>query len=147
MSKYNPDDIVLPRQMYANRMRTPDGTILQSFHRHDYKEYVDTISNETYVIDGGIDYVRGSINKVPAEDLIVYVDDPFEVKREIPVWGTYGKDGKQQLRWISVAEMETAHIQALLSPNMYVAKSIKDVLKEEIQLRDTNFDPDLGEGC
>ena len=129
--KYDPDSIELPRKVYASRIRTPDGTILQSFHRHDYKEHDDVVSGETYVIDGGIDYFRGSINKVPAEDLTVYVDDPFEVKREVPVWGTYGKNGDKELRWVSVSEMEDAHIEALVNPNMYVARAIKEVLLEE----------------
>ena len=128
---YDVDSIELPRKVYASRIRTPDGTILQSFHRHDYKEYKDTVSGETYIIDGGIDYFRGSINKVKAEDLTVYVDDPFEVKREVPVWGTYGKNGDKELRWVSVSEMEDAHIEALVNPNMYVARAIKEVLLEE----------------
>lgn len=134
IKEYTPDDIKLPRQMYASRIRTPDGTILQSFHRHDYKEYQDA-NGETYMIDGGIDYIRSSINKVPAEYLTVYVDDPFEVKREVPVWGTYGKSGKESLRWVSVAEMEDKHIEALLDPAMYVAKRIKDVLINEVEYR------------
>ena len=87
------------------------------------------------MIDGGIDYIRSSINKVPAEDLTVYVDDPFEVKREVPVWGTYGKSGKESFRWVSVAEMEDSHIEALLDPAMYVTKRIKDVLIAEVEYR------------
>ena len=129
--EYDPDSITLPRRMYSSAMKTPDGTILQSFHRHDYKTHVDTITGETYMIDGGIDYIRCSVNQVPAEMLTVYEDDPFEVKREIPVWGTYGKSGKESFRWVSVAEMEDGHIEALLDPAMYVRRSIKDVLLEE----------------
>lgn len=136
------------KQIYASRLKTPDGTILQSFHRHDYKEHVDAVTGETYMIDGGVDYIRCSINQVPAEMLTVYEDDPFEVKREIPVWGTYGKDGKESFRWISVAEMVDAHIEALLDPAMYVRKSIKDVLLEERARRGYNkIDIELGEGC
>jgi hypothetical protein len=123
------------KQMYASRLRTPDGTILQSFHRHDYKEHVDAVSGETYMIDGGIDYIRSSVNTAQPEWMIVYTDDPFEVKREVPVWGTYGKSGKEDFRWISVADMEDDHIKALLDPAMYVRKSIKDVLKEEAKNR------------
>lgn len=147
MKEYDPKSIVLPRQMYANRIRTPDGTILQSFHRHDYKEYTDTVSGETYILDGGIDYIRGSVNMVPAESLVVYTDDPFEVKREVPVWGTIGKDGKQPFRYISVAEMETGHIMALLEPNIYVRMSIKEVLKQELKNRDIDVEIETGEGC
>ena len=123
------------KQLYASRLRTPDGTILQSFYRHDYKEHVDVVSGETYMIDGGIDYIRSSVNTVQPEWMIVYTDDPFEVKREVPVWGTYGKSGKEDFKWVSVAEMEDGHIKALLDPAMYVRKSIKDVLKEEAKNR------------
>lgn len=118
-------------EMYANRIKTPDGTILQSFHRHDYKEHIDAVSGETYMIDGGVDYVRTSFNSIQSECMTVYTDDPFEVKRDVPVWGTYGKSGKEDFRWVCVAEMEDDHIKALLDPAMYVRKSIKDVLKEE----------------
>ena len=113
------------KQIYASRLKTPDGTILQSFHRHDYKEHVDTVTGETYVIDGGTDYIRTSINEVQPEWMIVYTHDPFEVKREVPVWGTYGKSGKGDFRWVSVAEMEDDHIRALLDPAMYVRANLR----------------------
>ena len=54
--------------LIANRIQTPDGTILWSRYTHDYLEYQDD-NGETYVLDGGTDYQRGSVNKVPAKDL------------------------------------------------------------------------------
>lgn len=133
-------------EVYASRIKTPDGTIIQSFHRHDYKEYTDA-NGETYMLDGGTDYMRSNINKVPFENISVYTYDPHEVKRLVPVWGTYGKDGKQPFKYISVSEMEDAHIMALLEPNMYVKRSIKDVLKQELKLRNINVEIEDGEGC
>lgn len=137
---YNSDNMSFPEQVYASRIRTPDGTILQSFYRHNYVEHVDAISGETYMLDGGIDYCRTSVNKIPAESLAVYNKDSFEIKREIPVWGTYGKSGKEKLRWISVAEMEDDHILTLLEPTMNIRKGIKDVLIEEAKCRQLDID-------
>lgn len=96
-------------------IQTPDGTILESTHRHDYRTHTDSIAGETYMIDGGIDYRRGSINKVPAKDLSVYISDGHEKVREVVLWGTYGKNGDQPFKRIKLMDMETEHIKACLS--------------------------------
>lgn len=123
-------------KIYANRIQTPDGTIMQSFNRHDYKEYTDTITGEIYMIDGGTDYIRMSINTVPPTMLTVYESDPHPVKRTIPVWGTYGKLGDQPLEYISVAEMELDHILAILDLP-YTPESFKATLYAELDYRRT----------
>ena len=41
-------------KIVANRIRTPDGTILESKHRHDFV----SCSCESIFIDGGTDYIR-----------------------------------------------------------------------------------------
>lgn len=122
------------RTIYASQIRTPNGTILRSQHRHDYKTYTDA-NGETYMIDGGYDYFRSSVNRVPAENITVYTDDPHEIKREIPVWGTYGKNGDEPYRVISVAEMTDAHMSALLDLG-YVRSAIVDTILEEIKYRE-----------
>ena len=60
-------------QLISNKIRTPDGTILQSFNRHDYKTYIDANGFE-YMVDGGIDYLRRIIvDDAPYEELSVSV--------------------------------------------------------------------------
>jgi hypothetical protein len=122
------------RTIYASQIKTPDGTILRSQHRHDYKTYTDA-NGETYMIDGGYDYFRSSVNRVPATNITVYTDDPHEIKREIPVWGTYGKNGDDSYHVISVAEMTDAHMSALLDLG-YVRPAIVDTILEEIKYRE-----------
>ncbi len=48
-------------KILRSRMRTPDGTILESKHRHDYVTHLDANGNE-YMLDGGLAYVRSSAN-------------------------------------------------------------------------------------
>ena len=48
-------------KILSNRMRTPDGTVLESKHRHDYVAYLDANGKE-YMLDGGLAYVRSSAN-------------------------------------------------------------------------------------
>lgn len=119
-----------------NAIKTPDGTILWCQNRHDFKTYFDTISKETYMNDGGGYYCRRSVNKVPYEDLSVYTTDPFEIVRQAKFWGSYGKDGKQPKVILSLAEMETEHIEAILK-NAFPSEEVKPLFVQELKYRTT----------
>jgi hypothetical protein len=100
-------------QYARNALKTPDGTILESHGRHDYISHIDK-NGETYMTDGGLSYIRRSVNKENYEDLSVSATAPFETIRESFSWGTYGKDGKQPLTWKLLKDMESDHIYAVL---------------------------------
>ena len=53
-------------------MRTPDGTILESKHRHDYVTHLDANGKE-YMLDGGLAYVRSSA--YGDEEMLTVYDD------------------------------------------------------------------------
>ena len=72
----------LPHEIVLNRIKTPDGTILESIYTHHYNDHCDLKSGEYYFIDGGNDYTRTSVNECPAEHIPVYADDDFLVVRE-----------------------------------------------------------------
>lgn len=123
------------QKLVANRIQTPDGTILQSFHRHDYKTHVDSVTGEEYMIDGGLDYCRTNVNSVPAKDLSVYLDSPFEEIREAFCWGTRGKDGKSPLTWKPLAKLDTDHISAILVTQTHIEDWLRGLFQKELDLR------------
>ena len=73
-------------RIVSNRIRTPDGTILESMHRHDYVTYLDANGKE-YMVDGGLDYLRRNVHDdAPYEELSVY-DDALHVEiRNVFKW-------------------------------------------------------------
>ena len=95
-----------------SRMRTPDGTILESKHRHDYVTHTDANGKE-YMLDGGLDYVRCSANG-DEHLLTIYTDYPHEVIRLHAKWGTHGKQGDQPLKYVAIADLNPYHLRAIL---------------------------------
>ena len=87
-------------RLLRNAIKTPDGTLLESRFRHDYKEHKDMVSGEVYIVDGGLDYIRCSLNDVKPTKLHLYEDDPHEKIREEFSWGSYGINGDQPLHHI-----------------------------------------------
>lgn len=123
------------KQILANKIRTPDGTILQSFNRHDYKTHLDTVSNETYMVDGGLDYLRRNKAATPYEELSVWDDSPFEEIRENFCWGTRGKDGKQPLTYKPLSTLDTDHIKAIIDTQYHISDTIQQVFISELAYR------------
>ena len=122
--------------MIRNAMRTPDGTILRSRHRHDYVTHTDANGNE-YMLDGGIDYVRCSANG-DEEMLVVTLAEPHEEVREACEWGTYGINGDQPLSYIKLCDMNTNHINAVLEHVPSINTAIKTAMQNELEYRNDN---------
>jgi hypothetical protein len=118
-----------------NAIRTPDGTILESTHRHDYKTYVDK-NGEKYMVDGGLEYIRRNVNdKAPYKELSVALEDGQDKVRDVVKWGTYGIDGNQPLTYILLKDMNTEHIRAVLENVPRMSPAYKEAFKEELKLR------------
>ena len=122
-------------KLLANRIITPDGTMLQSYHRHDYKTYIDENGKE-YMIDGGLDYQRCNIHDdAPHTDASVYDTDPHTEIREGFCWGSYGKSGDQPLKRIKLSEMSNNHIEAILVTQHHIGPQIRKAFEDEQQYR------------
>ncbi len=122
------------RKLLANVMRTPDGTVLQSCHVHDYVEHIDA-NGRLYMIDGGVQYIRRTwYEDDNGEDLSVYTDDPHSKIRDWFRWGTYGKDGKGPLTWKKLKYMSTDHIQRILDEG-YARAHLTKLFQDELAFR------------
>lgn len=124
-------------RLIYNAIRTPDGTVLESFGTHDYKTHIDKNGFE-YMVDGGIEYTRRNINDEPFEELSVCLEDGHAKVREVCTWGTYGKDGKGPFRRVKLCDMTTEHIQACLDTQRYMHPNYKQAFKDELEHR-VNF--------
>jgi len=118
-----------------NAIRTPDGTVLESKHRHDYVVYQDKNGKE-YMVDGGLEYTRRNVHAdTPYEELSVYTTDGHDKVREVLKWGTYGIDGNQPLTYITLKDMNTGHIQACLDTQSRMHPTYRQAFEEELKLR------------
>jgi hypothetical protein len=128
----------MKNQIVANMIRTPDGTVLQSFHRHDYKTYTDKNGKE-YMVDGGLDYTRRFVHDdAPYEELSAYSNDPHDVIREAFKWGTRGKDGKQPLTYVPLKNLTVDHIEAILKTQDHIQQYIRNIFLDEMIFRTKN---------
>ena len=122
-------------KLVRNAIQTPDGTVLESFHRHDFKMYTDK-NGKTYGVDGGLEYQRliGDIQ----DCVILTVDSNSDITeiREHFKWGSYGKDGKQPMKILRLFEMSDAHIRAILEGSY--PEHVTEILKRELDYRAIN---------
>ena len=126
-------------KILSSRMRTPDGTMLESFHRHDYVTHTDANGKE-YMLDGGCDYVRCSANG-DEEMLTVTSDDSHEVIREAVKWGTYGKDGDEPLSYVTIAGLNPYHLRAILDTQRWNMRlALYKVMQDEVKYREETYD-------
>jgi hypothetical protein len=116
----------------ANMIRTPDGTILQSKHLHDYVEYTDKNGLE-YMVDGGCAYLRRIVqDEAPYEELSLYAHDDHSLVREHFHWGTRGKDGRQPLKWVALKDLTTDHIEAIIETQTHISNELKMIFVREL---------------
>jgi len=122
--------------LLANRIITPDGTMLQSFHQHDYVTYTDGNGLE-YMVDGGLVYQRVIVHEdAPHTDASVYDTDPHDRIREAFCWGTYGKNQDKPRTWVKLKDMSDAHIEAILNTQNHIPTYIYDVFDNEMVYRE-----------
>ncbi len=107
------------RRIIINQIKTPDGTIIVSLHRHDYVSHRDANGYE-YSVDGGTEYLKRSVHPSapPAKEMSVYDDAPFSLIRQHYSRGGRGKNGDQPLKWVPMEKMSDAWLKACIEYNI-----------------------------
>jgi hypothetical protein len=122
--------------LIANRIQTPDGTILWSRFGHDYVEYKDA-NGEYYMLDGGPDILswRTSVNNIPAKSMQVYSDAPFEEIRKVMLRGTFAEDGERI--WVPLYKLHDLHLVGILdyNQNLGINSKYDQFIRKEIKYR------------
>ena len=125
-----------PEQILRNALRTPDGTVLESKHTHDFVMHRDRVTDNDIGIDGGHAYLRRIGSLAFCVDLSVTTKDDFELVRDAFTWGTYGKDGKQPRTEVKLQDMTSEHIQAVLDTQRHICGTVVEQLfKQELLYR------------
>jgi len=129
-----------------NAIITPDGTELISEHRHDFKMHKDSITDKEYGVDGGSEYQRliGDIKDCQ----VIYItsaDCTFVEARELITWGTYGKDGNSPYKRVSLSQMTTGHIKAILETQKQISEELRKYFNIELEYRAINEIPCFGD--
>lgn len=127
--------VAIMNNIICNKIRTPDGTILISTSRHDYRVYTDANGHE-YMVDGGTEYLRRNVvHEAPYEELSLYDTDPHEKLRENYTWGTYGKNGDEPLQLKLLKDLSTNHIKAIIETQKHLQKHIVKMFENELEYR------------
>jgi hypothetical protein len=122
-------------KLLTNAIRTPDGTILESRGRHDYRTYTDA-NGKTYMVDGGLDYQRRNLHRdAPYIEISVDTSDPHGVIRECFTWGTYGINGDQPIKYVALKDLEVSHIEAILETQSQLREHMRQMFKDELVYR------------
>jgi hypothetical protein len=87
------------------------------------------------MVDGGNEYERyGAMDMDKIELNYIYADDDFEIVRQHTKRGSRGKDGKEPLTWIPIADMDDDYLQAVLEYGG--ADWHLDIIRKEIKYRE-----------
>lgn len=125
------------KTLVYNGMMTPDGTILESKYRYDYKFHKDE-NGKKYILDGGHTYIASSIHEDQIMLSVYYEDLDFYEARHWMRWGTYGKDGNQKLRWKRIASMSNDHIKNVLENVSRISDHFREMFEKELKFREEN---------
>jgi len=121
----------IKENLLVNKWQTPNGTILQSRHGHDYVSVEE--DGQLYAVDGGLNYSRVVGDFSNMKDLCVYDTDSIEQIRQEFEWGSYGVNGDEQLKRIKLKDLTEDHVLNILK--LDIPEYLQDVFSRELEYR------------
>ena len=134
----------MEKKVIASRIQTPDGTILWSRHVHDYIEYKDAKTSEVYMLDGGTDYMKTSVNQVPAKNVSIYNTAKWKTLRDFIIRNTMLLDENKQPTgksgFVRLSSMSDEHLVDLKEylTEQGIRKEMIEYIKKEQKYRKEN---------
>lgn len=110
-----------------NYIENKDGTKLFSFYRHDYREYTDKEGNFMF-IDGGVDYIRYSVDEENSWLTEAEISDVIQDIREQYKWGVnYDKNMNKlpETKYVLLKDLDTTHIFNIIT---YILNRIPKII-------------------
>ncbi len=123
-------------------IETPDGTLISSNNRHDFKSHEDKLTGKTYSIDGGNDYQKISGDIKDLTSYIIRSNDPISVIRCITGRAGYGPDGNGEYRACLLKDMSddwlTSSIDYVKEAQVEGCDIYADIYQRELDYRMAN---------
>lgn len=69
------------------------------------------------------------------EEVDYMIDNGVCLPQELLFWGTFGKDGKQPLKFIAIKDMETEHLKACIDAQKHMSQMYRDAMTLELECR------------
>ena len=130
------------RTLLLNRIRCPDGTVLTSRSRHDFKGHTQ-VDGRYYFVDGGLSYQRIGYSDKEYTDLSIYTNDNHIKIRENMEWGkNYDKEMNllPKTVYVKVKDITDGHLKAIMLLTKGVEGSsitaVHQVFQNELEFRE-----------
>jgi hypothetical protein len=116
---------MIRQKILANWIMAPDGTMIPSMHRHDYRthetidsyemkegdEVISPAITRHSMADGGCEYLRRGGKFT---EMSIYEDDPYEVIRRFVCRGGRGINLDQPLTYVPLFQMDNDWLKAVI---------------------------------
>lgn len=115
-----------------NGIRTPDGTVIESWSRHDFVAHTDK-NGDLYAVDGGLDYLR---RLAPREDYIemsLWEDSNYSlIRQRVKRWN---RESNTSIRLMDISQ---DWLEAIIKhyDDKGVSNQITDMYKKEKEYRE-----------